>query len=217
MLAINTAFMTANLALKTPDGKIVLKDIDAKSKHSENVLKTIDEMCQEANVDVLETQTIAVVVGPGSFTGLRIGTAIAKALGNVNKKLNFVAISSLELMAYIALKNKKVNKKFVCVLNALSNLYFVAYFDENGIKLQEEKMIDAEQFAQIKEQKVVLLGDLQIDGAVEVEITPQDLLEFSLDKESKKEFVMEENLVPVYLRVSQAEDNLEKKTKKDKN
>lgn len=78
-------------------------------------------------------------------------------------------------------------------------------------------MIDAEQFAQIKEQKVVLLGDLQIDGAVEVEITPQDLLEFSLDKESKKEFVMEENLVPVYLRVSQAEDNLEKKTKKDKN
>ena len=217
MLAINTAFMTANLALKTPDGKIVLKDIDAKSKHSENVLKTIDEMCQEANFDVLETQTIAVVVGPGSFTGLRIGTAIAKALGNVNKKLNFVAISSLELMAYIALKNKKVNKKFVCVLNALSNLYFVAYFDENGIKLQEEKMIDAEQFAQIKEQKVVLLGDLQIDGAVEVEITPQDLLEFSLDKESKKEFVTEENLVPVYLRVSQAEDNLEKKKKKDKN
>ena len=217
MLAINTAFMTANLALKTPDCKIVLKDIDAKSKHSENVLKTIDEMCQEANVDVLDTQTIAVVVGPGSFTGLRIGTAIAKALGNVNKKLNFVAISSLELMAYIALKSKKVNKKFVCVLNALSNLYFVAYFDENGIKLQEEKMIDAEQFAQIKEQKVVLLGDLQIDGAVEVEITPQDLLEFSLDKESKKEFVMEENLVPVYLRVSQAEDNLEKKTKKDKN
>ena len=42
MLAINTAFMTANLALQTSDGKIVLRDIDAKSKHSENVLKTID-------------------------------------------------------------------------------------------------------------------------------------------------------------------------------
>ena len=91
MLAINTAFMTANLALKTAKGKTVLKDIDAKSKHSENVLKTIDQMCEEANVNILDVKTVAVVVGPGSFTGLRIGTAIAKALGAVNKDLKFGA------------------------------------------------------------------------------------------------------------------------------
>ena len=70
MLAINTAFMTANLALETPDGRTIYRELDAHSKHSENVLKTIDEMCQEGGVDVLDMETVAVVVGPGSFTGL---------------------------------------------------------------------------------------------------------------------------------------------------
>ena len=217
MLAINTAFMTANLALKTPEGKVYLKDIDAKSKHSENVLKTIEDLCEQANINVLDVQTVAVVVGPGSFTGLRIGTAIAKALGAVNKDLKFVGLSSLELMAYIARKRKLTKDNFVCVLNALSNLYFVAYFDVNGIKLQEEKMIDAEEFSKIAEEKIVLNGDLSLNDAQSVEITPEDLLEFALSKEQEKQFVEEKNLVPVYLRLSQAEDNLEKKIKKDKN
>ena len=53
MLAINTAFMTANLALKTADGQVVLKDIESKSKHSESVLKVIDEMCQETGITYL--------------------------------------------------------------------------------------------------------------------------------------------------------------------
>ena len=47
LLAINTAFMDANIGLVLDNGKILSRTIDAKSKHSENVLKTIDEMCEE--------------------------------------------------------------------------------------------------------------------------------------------------------------------------
>ena len=94
MLAINTAFLTANLALESSSG-VFTKTLDAKSKHSENVLKNIDELCKEANIDILDVDTVAVVTGPGSFTGLRIGVAIAKALGCVNKNLKFVSVSSL--------------------------------------------------------------------------------------------------------------------------
>ena len=215
MLAINTAFMTANLALKTPNGKVVLKDIDAHSKHSENVLKTIDEMCQEANIDVLDVGTVAVVVGPGSFTGLRIGTAVAKALGCVNHDLKFVAMSSLELMASIVV-NKKLNKgNFVCALNALSDLYFVAYFDKTGIKLQEERMIEKQEFLAIKDQIFGLKGDLNDKNINEIEITCSDMLSFAVEEENLGKFVSVNDLLPVYLRPSQAEDNLLKKSKKD--
>lgn len=215
MLAINTAFMTANLALKTPNGKVVLKDIDAHSKHSENVLKTIDEMCQEANIDVLDVGTVAVVVGPGSFTGLRIGTAVAKALGCVNHDLKFVGMSSLELMASIVV-NKKLNKgNFVCVLNALSDLYFVAYFDKTGIKLQEERMIEKQEFLAIKDQIFGLKGDLNDKNINEIEITCSDMLSFAEEEENLGKFVSVNDLLPVYLRPSQAEDNLLKKSKKD--
>jgi len=215
MLAINTAFMTANLALKTADGKVVLKDIEAKSKHSESVLKVIDEMCQETGTNVLDCDSVAVVVGPGSFTGLRIGTAVAKALGCVNKDLKFLALSSLELMAYIVYKNRLVENDFVCVLNALSDLFFVAYFDKNGIKLVNEKMIDKTEFEKIQLPMFSLKGDLNNPKCKEIVIECQDLLEFALLKESKNQFVKERDLLPVYLRLSQAEDMLAKKGKKD--
>ena len=217
MLVINTAFMTANLALQTADGKVVLRDIDAKSKHSENVLKTIDEMCQEAKVSVLDVDTVAVVVGPGSFTGLRIGTAIAKALGCVNKNLKFVALSSLEAMAYIHSKQRGDKNDFVCAINALSNLFFVGTYDCHGHKLEEEKMIDKAQFEEISLEKVALVGDLSEKVDTEIELNGTDLLEFALLKAKKGEFVTQEELLPKYLRLSQAEDNLNKLKKLNKN
>lgn len=218
MLAINTAFPTANLALKTTnkDGeKVLLRDIEAKSKHSEMVLQMIDDMCESARIDVLDVGTVGVVVGPGSFTGLRIGTAIAKALGCVNPNLKFLALSSLELLAYTANKNGFCQEKFVCAIDALSDLYFVAYFDENGIELGNEQMISKEEFEKITLPIFSLKGDLKDERCKEVEVRCADLLDFALAKEKAGEFVSEEELLPVYLRLSQAEANLAKKVKKD--
>lgn len=211
MLAINTAFLTANLALESSRG-VFTKTLDAKSKHSENVLKNIDDLCKEANIDILDVDTVAVVTGPGSFTGLRIGVAIAKALGCVNKNLKFVSVSSLELMAYIVAKNRlNQGQDFVCVLNALSNFYFVGYFDKNGTKLKSETMVEKEVYDQITVQKFGLTGDLE--GLQTVEISSLDLLEFA---KTKHEFISEKELLPLYLRPSQAEsDLLLKNTKKD--
>lgn len=218
MLAINTAFATANLALevKSEHGeKVVLRDIEAKSKHSELLLQVIEQMCEEEEIDVLDVGTIGVVVGPGSFTGLRIGTAVAKALGCVNPNLKFLALSSLELMAYIADKTDSCKEEFVCALNALSDLYFVAYFDKNGIKLGEEQMIGKDEFEKITLPIFALKGDLDCDRCQEIEISCRDFLDFALEQEKQGKFVTEQELLPVYLRLSQAEANLLKKGKKD--
>lgn len=212
MLTINTAFLTANLALKTKDNQVILKEIDAKSKHSENVVKTIDEMCQEAKIDILDVDTIAVVTGPGSFTGLRIGTAIAKALGCVNKNLKFISLSSLQLMAYTLTRHRNIEDNFVCAINALSNLFFVCEFDKNGIKIGQESMIDKEKFDKITENICVLKGDISKND-FEIELNCQDLLDFALKKQQENNFISIEDLQPIYIRKSQAEDMLQKKTK----
>ena len=214
MLAINTAFMTANLALKTAEGAVVLKDIDAKSKHSENVLKSIDEMCQESSTEVLDVGTVAVVVGPGSFTGLRIGVAIAKALGCASKTLKFVSLSSLQLMAYKIAKSKANSGEFVCVINALSDLFFVAQFDAEGNLVGEERMINKEEYQQITMQKFALVGDMTTGDVEEMSVDSQDLLDFALAKEEQGDFVLADDLNPSYLRLSQAEDMLAQKDKK---
>ena len=207
MLAVNTAFMTANLALKIGEN-VLLRDIDAKSKHSENVLKTIDEMCQEMDVDILNVGTVAVVTGPGSFTGLRIGVSIAKALGCVNKQLKFVSLSSLELMAYIIAQKKLNDGEFVCAINALSGLFFVAKFDKNGIKLEDERMIDKEALLALKAPIFALKDDMSANGHYEIEIACEDVLNFACLKEEEHKFVDIDDLLPLYLRLSQAEDNL---------
>lgn len=213
MLAINTAFATASLALELADGRKFFKSLSAEAKHSENVLKAIDEMCQEAQIDVLDVGTIAVVTGPGSFTGLRIGVAIAKALGCVNKNLKFISISSLQLMAYIKCQTYKKKENFACVLNALSNLYFVAYFDKDGAILEEEKLIGEDEYLRLQCPKYALAGDLP--NLPTVEITCQNLLSYAKLKEAQKEFVSCQELLPKYIRLSQAEDNMLKKQKKD--
>ena len=104
---------------------------------------------------------------------------------------------------------------FVCVLNALSGLYFVCKFDKNGIMIDKEQMIDQDQFNQITCQKIALVGDLKSDEFKFVEITSQDLLEYANLKDSKGEYVPQEEMLPSYLRLSQAEDSLLKKSKKD--
>lgn len=212
MLAINTAFMTANLALSAANGKVVLREVDAKSKHSENVLKTIDEMCEEAGVTVVHQTQVAVVIGPGSFTGLRIGVAIAKALACVNKELKLIALSSLELMAYIIAKQQLCKGRFVCVLNGLSGLAFVAEFDQDGRKMKEEQMIACEELEKFKCPKFGLEGDnMQKFTQTQLTISSQDLLEFALLKSQEGKFVDEKDLLPLYLRLSQAEDALNSK------
>ena len=210
LLTINTAFMDANIGLVLDSGKILSRTIDAKSKHSENVLKTIDEMCEEGNVRFRDIDKVAVVIGPGSFTGIRIGVAIVKALGCVNLNLKVYPITSLELMAYIYLQNHK--EKITCVLNALSNLYFTAKFDGDGKKLEKEKMVDT---LNNDEKIIVLKGDLNLPNSVSVELNTVSLVDFALKKIEKDMPISAENLEPLYLRPSQAEANLKSNKKND--
>lgn len=210
LLAINTAFMDANIGLVLDNNKILGRTIDAKSKHSENVLKTIDEMCEEGSVLFRDIDKVAIVVGPGSFTGIRIGVAIIKALGSVNMNLKVYPITSLELMAYIYLQNHK--EKITCVLNALSNLYFVASFDENGKKIKKENMVEK---LDHDDKLVVLKGDLVLDDADSVEMDTSSLVNFAKEILKEKDSISAEKLEPLYLRPSQAEANLKTNKKYD--
>lgn len=233
ILAINTAFPTADLALEIErkevgDKKnhdfclaeqkksVFYKSLDSNCKHSENILAAIDDMCQTAGVDILDVDTLAVVIGPGSFTGLRVGVAIARALGCVNKKLRFVALSSLEFMAFCAKKQHNIETNFACAINALSNLCFLAYFDTKGIILYEEKLTSFAEFEKLDLPKFVLKGDFSCNVGKEITLSAQQLLEFSKQVVSQGKFVPLQQLLPKYIRLSQAEDSLLKKNvKKD--
>ncbi len=99
ILALDSSGMTASAAIVEEEKIIAEYNINNKLTHSQTLLPMIDEICRMANQELEELDAIALAGGPGSFTGLRIGSATAKGMGLALKK-PLVNVPTLEAMAY---------------------------------------------------------------------------------------------------------------------
>ncbi|MCI6467172.1 MAG: tRNA (adenosine(37)-N6)-threonylcarbamoyltransferase complex dimerization subunit type 1 TsaB [Faecalicatena sp.] len=81
VLAIDSSGLTATVAVVEEERTIAEYTIDYKKTHSQTLLPMIDEVARMIELDLSTIDAIAVAGGPGSFTGLRIGSATAKGLG----------------------------------------------------------------------------------------------------------------------------------------
>lgn len=108
ILCLNTAFKTAQIACEF-EAKKVFKEIDAEAKSSENVLPAIENILSSNNLTPENLTHIGVVVGPGSFTGLRIGVAIVKGFVCVFPSLKIVSANSLDFMAFQFVQENQLN------------------------------------------------------------------------------------------------------------
>lgn len=91
---------TDYLWIAVSEGQIVLKEHYAKghNNHSTTLMPTLDAMLQSLNISAQNLKQIVVGVGPGSYTGSRIGVVVAKTLAHT-LKIPLYRISSLALMA----------------------------------------------------------------------------------------------------------------------
>ncbi len=203
ILAINTAFKTTNIALESQNTAF-FDDVENDSKKSESLLVLVDNILQKANQDVCNINTFAVVVGPGSFTGLRVSLAMVKGFCKANKNAKVLPICSLDLMAHIFAKQAQSN--FCCIINALSGYVFACDYNQDGSRLSQPQMLES--MDQTTLPTVGLKNDLPSN--FEVCLTSESLLEFAKQNQN---LAMEEDKVElVYLRKSQAEADLDKRT-----
>lgn len=101
ILAIEASSLVASTAILTDDIITAEYTINHKITHSQTLLPMIDEVCRRTETQVEEFDAIAVSSGPGSFTGLRIGSATAKGLG-MALDIPIVHVPTLDAMAYNA-------------------------------------------------------------------------------------------------------------------
>lgn len=203
ILCINTAFKTAQIVVKGK--RQVLLSLDSLAKSSENVLPAIENALISAGIEIADLDCIGVVVGPGSFTGLRVGTALVKGFLAVHPNIKVVAIDSLDLMAF---EWQKVgnNADFCAVQNALSGRFFVKTY-KNFLPKSEPTLE--------KNLPETFRVGLESEGLSEVDafVAPSEetLLQITQKLIESRQFVEKNSLAPVYLRLSQAEENLLKK------
>jgi len=157
ILGIETSGKTCSVAVSKDDNILGEFFINNGLTHSETLMPMIDTCLKTLNIDISEIKKIALSVGPGSFTGLRIGASIAIALSQA-LKIKIIEVSTLEVLAYNLINS---NKLVVPIMDARRGQVYTAGF-KNGIKIIEEQNILFEELLeQIKQtgEEAIFLGD----------------------------------------------------------
>ena len=99
ILGIESSSLVASVAVVTDDDLTAEYTVNFKKTHSQTLLPMIDEVVRMLELDLQTIDAIAVSGGPGSFTGLRIGSATAKGLGLALDK-PLVHVPTVDAMAF---------------------------------------------------------------------------------------------------------------------
>lgn len=176
-----------NLVVALYNGKDTLSEIPQATgkRHNSLVMPAIETILDKANMTIKDIDVFACVVGPGSFTGIRIGIATIKALSFATNK-PCVALNSLEEMAY------GKDGDFYTLIDALHDNYYAAKFAGSWENIQE---LSCKHIDEIKKDNLTLYFK-------EEDSKPENLIAIALAKANKGDFT---TLEPVYLRKSQAE------------
>ncbi len=99
LLAIESSSMVATVAVVTDDVLNAEYTINHKKTHSQTLLPMIDEICKMIELDKESLDAVAISGGPGSYTGLRIGSATAKGIG-LALDIPIISVPTMDAMAY---------------------------------------------------------------------------------------------------------------------
>lgn len=147
VLAIDTAGVDCSAALfDSAEGKVLSAFTETIGKgHAERLMAVIDQALVEANLPLERVGRIAVVIGPGSFTGIRVGVAAARgfalALG-----VDSVGVTTLEVLARSYLAGHP-GKGVVAAMDAKRNEIYAQAFSSEGTALNQAVALSAENVA----------------------------------------------------------------------
>jgi tRNA threonylcarbamoyladenosine biosynthesis protein TsaB len=150
ILQIETSTSNCSVALAQNGELLALKEVNERNAHASSLTLFIEEVISSAGKTLGELNAVAASMGPGSYTGLRIGVSTAKGLCYA-LDVPLVAINTLEAMA-VGYKNQtKVEAALLCpMIDARRMEVYTAVFDSNLNQLlsTEAHIVDENSFAQ---------------------------------------------------------------------
>lgn len=233
ILAIDSATPVAGVALLKANTLLRESFVNFKKTHSETLMPMVDQILRECEVEIRDLAAIAITIGPGSFTGLRIGLAAAKGLSMASSK-PLLGISTLDVLAH----NIAFSSSLVCpLLDARKQEVYTAFYDASGFypqRISQDLACSPQDFVKLvqdkaeamKKEQIVLLGDgvapyksfFQEALQEKLIIAPPHLLlpraaalaSLAYQRLQQEDFDDALTLRPVYVRLSEAEYRLGK-------
>ena len=130
ILTIDTSSEVCSVALLEDDKLIDKNELDNGKTHSETLMVLIDELFKRNNVDIKDINLFGCDVGPGSFTGIRIGVSTIKAMAEV-LNVKIASVTSLEVLA----RNVQDRKIIASIIDARNDQVYLGIFDEKVVHL----------------------------------------------------------------------------------
>ena len=232
ILGIETATTQVGCAIGGHEGVLAAFHAARGQRHGETLAPAIDFVRRHARVEFDEIGAIAVDIGPGLFTGLRVGVATAKALAQT-LRIPMIGVSSLDLLAFPV---RYTNRLIVAVLDARRGEIFYAFYrhvpggaqrisdyslgkpedlawellatGEECLVVGDGALRYPETFAEVARTEFGEMGTAYPSAAALVELAhPQAI---------REEFVPSWELRPLYLRKADAEINWETRDRQRK-
>jgi tRNA threonylcarbamoyladenosine biosynthesis protein TsaB len=227
VLAVDTSTVIATCAVMENENMLGEYSLNQNMSHSENLVPMIKEVLDNLKLKVKDIDLYGVAVGPGSFTGLRIGIATVKAFAHVYKK-PIIGISTLEALAF----NLSFNGLIVPMIDARRNRVYTGIYRwerDKLINIMEPTVMDIGDLIEtlLKEENIIVngnaiymyreyiqakLGDrVHFAQNIHNHCRALSIAELALQKKDDTISSNYFNLVPEYIRESQAQRELKKK------
>lgn len=223
ILGITTSTMQVGCAIGGHEGVLAEIHSSRGKRHAESLTPSIDFLRQQARIDLDEIGCVAVDVGPGLFTGLRVGIASGKAMAHA-LRIPMVGVASLDLVAFPVRWSPRL---VVTAIDARRGELFTAAYRQvpGGIqRLSERRVSTPEDLAVDLEatgEDVLLVGDGALRYAEafadlgQVELGDQglahpsaaSLVQLAHARAVREDFVQPWDLEPLYMRRPDAEIN----------
>jgi tRNA threonylcarbamoyl adenosine modification protein YeaZ len=204
ILAIDTSTHFLSIALYK-DGQIFCSTKNSLD-HSENLVKILDKILSLSEVRLKDINLLAVNIGPGSFTGLRIGLCFVKFLAKYFR-LKIVTTNSFWMLLYEFIKKYDLNKncKIVALFPSVKNEFYFCEFEVNNKK--EQKMM---KYGYVKQSEMNFKNvdfflipkfvKIDIKNSVKLSFSAKQIIQMFLDESSLYKIVSYYQLVPFYVR-----------------
>lgn len=231
ILGIDTSTMAASVAVIEDNQLVCEYTINTKKTHSQKLMPMIENILKESDLNINDIDLIGICVGPGSFTGLRIGMATAKAIAHVNN-IPIVGVTSLEMLA----ANMNLCDKKICsILDAQRNQVYTAKFEYIGNRLVQINDTDVLEIDKLineissSEDDYILIGEavykyeeklkdienISIPSPSHNVTKASSLCSIALEKYNQGENIEScYTINPMYIRKSQAEVQYDEKMKR---
>lgn len=178
ILGIDTSTLVSSVALVDKNKVLAELNIQSKLTHSEMLMPHIDQLLKLAQVDKKAVTGIAVSIGPGSFTGLRIGLATAKTIAYA-LDIPIIGVPTMEALAY----NCPIPEVYIMpLLDAQKgNCYTAKYcWEEGKLIIKEQTKVDSFDnllsYATNQDKKVIILGEIAIKHADKIKELHENII-----------------------------------------